>query len=196
MLLQEQGNDWDIEWDYTMGMPEDNGFDVTFIGDTNAITYEMTDKGLYMRVGGADAYACIQPPIKTCTKGIVEVSFRIQNFSTSGSGFRILLSNGLYGCQIFIIYVNQGTTGISYDISTGNANKLLEFVKSLQSSYDYYKDYTIRLEFDEKTGNKIYLDGVLLKEYRDFSHYYCIGNKIFQQSSGETYLKSIKYKFG
>lgn len=179
----KEKSDWDIEWDYSMGLLEDNGFEKTIVGLSPSSI--MTDDGQLLKVTNREDYVMLAPPITTCKKAVAEA---IANFNdiTTRNGFRFLLSNGEYGCQLFV----NKSKGMSMLYDNGVESKISIFNPIILNT-----DYKIKMEFDENTGNKIYINDELVYETTNFSAYYCTNNRLFQQSVGATYLKSLKYKF-
>ena len=169
--------DWDVVWDYTMGLPEENGFEKVVSGSPSI---QMVLNGLNITpYGGYVSYTPTE--FEICNEGIYEETIIYYAFSNS-NGNRMLLSNGSYGLQIFIvegrINFNNGMDntqlGIAYNIATS-------------------KEYIIRIE--RLNGvNRIYLDGEKIYETEVISGSYVTGNRIFFQYGGEYLLKSIKFR--
>lgn len=181
-LESECGEARDVSWDYTMGLPEDNGFSREIYNDAASV---LTDDGVMLQ---ASSYAYIKYtfPVKTAKRAVVEVVVQFKDISATQNGFRLLLSNGSYGNEIFA-KISGGSPSILYATNSING-------KMLKRDLDLNTDYKIRLEFDEALGNKVYVNDLLVGEYEEFSTYYCKSNALFQQDSGTTLLKSLKYK--
>lgn len=114
----------------------------------------------------------------TCTKG--ELSARIKfnavasGASTGGSGFRLQLSNGTAGGQIF---EHIDTDGIChFVVYEGSVSKRI-------GTFEKDVWYTIKLVFDSASGYSIYVDGVLLYETATLSTNYCTMNAVLNQAS-------------
>lgn len=178
--------DWDVVWNYTMGFPEENGFEKTVVNEPDIM---MEENGLHIKnnfVG--DAYVRYNPSkieLQTCKEGIYEAEAVFQSIPNvkSPAGFRMILSDGEKGCQI------------STDIDTGPAimydnDVQIQKIKNI----DLNIDYIFRIERIAQ-ANKIYLNGELIHQSEVPSRNYVSGNRIFfQGSSFEAVLKSIKFK--
>ena len=169
--------DWDVAWDYTMGMPEENGFEKVVSGSPSV---QMVLNGLnIIPYGGYVRY--IPTEFETCNEGIYEETIIYNAFSNS-NGNRMLLSNGSYGLQIFI-FSGQ------INFNNGMENAQIAIANNIATS----KEYIIRIE--RLNGvNRIYLDGEKIYETEVISGSFATGNRIFFQSGGEYLLKSIKFK--
>ena len=177
MMETRPAQDWDVIWDYTMGLPEENGFEKIVEGSPSI---EMTRNGLIIiPSGGYVRYTPIG--FETCNEGVYEEKIIYGAFD-SNNGNRIILSNGTYGLQIFVI-------GNSIIFNNGMDNSRFTVTRDIKTQ----KEYTIRIE---RIGeiNKIYLDGDKIYETEVVSGAYAAGNRIFFQTAGEYLLKSIKFK--
>ena len=169
--------DWDVVWDYTMGLPEDNGFEKVI--NLNP-SIQMKANGLY--IIPSEGYVRYQPiGFETCNEGVYEEKIIYGAFANS-NGNRIILSNGTSGLQIYVI-------GGSIMFNNGMDNSMVTVTRDIKTN----KEYAIRIE---RIGeiNKIYLDGDKIYETEVVSGSYVIANRIFFQTSGEYLLKSIKFK--
>ena len=95
--LQAPAQDWDVVWNYTMGLPEITGFE-KFVQGTPIIT--LVDDGLNI-VNSQDYYVRYVPiGFETCNEGILEAEVVFQNLPnvTGVGGFRMILSDGKRGC--------------------------------------------------------------------------------------------------
>ena len=173
---------WDLEWDYTNGLPDNNGFTVAVSG-TNDGT--ITDDGFEVSAenGGYRLYKVSDNPT-VVSSGLVEAIVNFSAFSPNSTalGFRLLLSDGTNGCQIYVnnngaLLYNEGTT-----------QKQLTTVET-------GKDYTIKIEYNKISGNKVYLDDALLLSTTTMSASSCTMNRFGQQHQGTTVVKSLKWKF-
>lgn len=181
MMQQQEKSEWDIEWDYTMGMPENNGFEKTIIPDSNS---KMLDDGVLLV--GKGGYVRYNPLIATCKSGTVEAVVVFKQIHQGATGFRLLLSDGTSGIQI---YVNRNYIFYAVKRNSDAANELLPV-----SIVETNVEYTLRLEFDNYEI-RIFLNGELALQKPRCEILWCVANRIFQQDGGETILKSIKYKF-
>lgn len=176
-MQKGSAQDWDVVWDYTMGLPEDNGFEKAI--DANP-QIEMTGDGLHIvPVEGYVRYTPIG--FETCNEGIYEETITYYVFANS-NGNRMILSDGTSGLQIYVI-----NTQIRFDNGMNNSQLIIANDLVLQ------KEYVIRIE---RIGgiNKIFLDGDKIHETEVVSGSFTAGNRIFFQTGGKYLLKSIKLK--
>lgn len=177
MMDTKPAQDWDVVWDYTTGMPEDNGFEKVINLNPEI---EMTEGGLHIIPGGG--YVRYTPiGFETCNEGIYEETITYHAFSKS-NGNRMILSDGTSGLQIYIV-------GTQIRFNNGMNNSQLVIANDLVLQ----KEYVIRIE---RIGgiNKIFIDGDKIHETEVVSGSFTAGNRIFFQSGGEYLLKSIKFK--
>ena len=169
--------DWDVVWDYTMGLPEDNGFEKA-IDANNQI--EMTGDGLHIvPAGGYVRYVPIG--FETCNEGIYEETITYYAFSNT-NGNRMILSDGTSGLHIYVV-------GTQIKFNNGMDNSQL----TIASGIELQKEYVIRIERINGI-NKIYLDEEEVYETKVVSGSFATGKRIFFQYGGEYLLKSIKFK--
>ena len=177
MMETKPAQDWDVVWDYTMGLPEDNGFEKAI--DANP-QIKMTGDGLHIvPAGGYVRYVPIG--FETCNEGIYEETITYYAFSNI-DGNRMILSDGTSGLQIYVV-------GTQIQFNNGMDNSQLV----IASGIELQKEYVIRIERINEI-NRIYLDGEKIYETEVVSEYYTTGNRIFFQHGGEYLLKSIKLK--
>lgn len=157
-----------------MGLPEENGFEKVI--NTNP-QIEMTGDGLQIIPGvGYVRYTPIG--FETCNEGILETILSIAQFA-SANGFRMILSDGTSGLQIFC---NSGLLRFQW-------GQYLRDIKTLQLNTLY------KIKIERVSGvNKIYLDDEKIYETEELSTQYAAGNRIFCQNNGEYLLKSIKFR--
>lgn len=172
--------DWDVVWDYTMGLPEENGFEKVIDASPEI---KMTGDGLrIIPYGGYVRYTPIG--FETCNEGIYEETITYYAFSNK-NGNRMILSDGTSGLQIFVL--GTGDYGqINYNNGMDNTQiKIANIVAN--------KEYVIRIE---RIGgiNRIYLNGEKICETEVVSGSFAAGNRIFFQTGGDYLLKSIKFK--
>ena len=178
MLMDTKpAQDWDVAWDYTMGLPEDHGFE-KFVEGSPLI--KMTGNGLHIIPNGG--YVRYMPiGFETCNEGIYEETITYYAFDNS-DGNRMILSDGTSGLQIYVV-------GTQIQFNNG-----MDFSKLvIASGIELQKEYVIRIERINEI-NRIYLDGEKICETEVVSGYYTPGNRIFFQHGGEYLLKSIKFK--
>lgn len=177
MMVPPPAQDWDVVWDYTMGLPEDNGFEKVIEANPQI---EMTGDGLQIIPGipgtGYVRYAPLE--FETCNEGILEAVVLFAQFS-SVNGFRMMLSDGTSGLQIFCMQ----------DCLKFQSGASLVNIKSINTNTVY------KIRIERVSGvNKIFLDDEKIYETEELSIQYVVGNRIFFQNAGEYLLKSIKFK--
>lgn len=179
MDLPTPAQDWDVAWDYTMGFPEENGFEKVINLNT---TIEMTENGLRIYIPGAPDYVRYIPiGFETCDEGIYEETITYYAFSNA-NGNRMILSDGTSGLQIFVI-------GAQIRFNNGMDNSQIIIANDIELQ----KEYIIRIE--RLNGiNRIFLDGEEVYETEVVSGNFTTGNRIFFQTGGDYLLKSIKFK--
>ena len=177
--------DWDVVWDYMMGLPEENGFEKAINANPQI---EMTGDGLY--IIPYSGYVRYTPKnYELCNEGIFEVALKINNLPLA-DGFRMALSNGAENSvgsniEALQIYVNS--------ISRNSAKYQRQDDNSIISDITLNIEYIFRIERRDGV-NYVYLNGKKIKESTDSVSEYAAGNRIFFQSGGEYLLKSIKFK--
>ena len=144
MMETRPAQDWDVVWDYTMGLPEDNGFEKVINANPQI---EMTGNGLHITPYTYSGYVRYAPiGFETCNEGIYEETITYYAFS-NGNGNRMILSDGTSGLQIYVV-----NTQIRFNNGMNNSQLMIANDLVLQ------KEYVIRIE--RLNGiNKIYLDG-------------------------------------
>ncbi|WP_294577855.1 hypothetical protein [uncultured Thomasclavelia sp.] len=176
--FKDDNQDWDIVWDYTIGLPEDNGFAKTIQG-TNVLD-ELTDNGLWITINGNTDYIRYEPiGYETCNEGICEIKLIISAVP-SVNGIRLILSNGNNGNKIFInsnqIKYNQGNIQI----------KISDIIFDIE--------LTIKIE-RINNQNYIYINNEVIYQSELTSNLYATGNRLFFQGGFlKTILKYIKFK--
>lgn len=193
MNIQAPDYDWDVAWDYTMGLPEENGFEKLVQG-TPIIT--LMDDGVnienrqkyYVRYSPTDyvRYSPTEIELQTCNEGILDVEVAFQTIPNANGvvlGFRMILSDGEEGCQISTnLYPDPA---IMYD-----NNAQLQKIKDI----NYNVDYVFRIERISQL-NKIYINNELVHQSKIPSRSYTAGNRVFFQGYPlKAVLKSIKFK--
>lgn len=188
MMVPTPAQDWDVVWDYTMGMPEDNGFEKYQIGEGSYFSISNESDGLrilFSRIetsGGAYVRYC---PVnhRECYEGIYEVEVQSNLNVKQLNGCRIILGNSeLVGNQVAIF-----EQALNYNYGGVNVYRA---IKSIVAN----EWYTVRIE--RKAGtNYVFLNGE--KVYETSTEISAGGvseNRIFFQSYGDYLLKSIKFK--
>lgn len=185
MMDTKPAQEWDVVWDYTIGLPEENGFEKV-IGANPQI--EIIGDGL--RIIPYSGYVRYTPKnYELCNEGIFEVALNIKNLPAA-DGFRMILSNGVENSEgtnieVLQIYVNS--------ISRNSAKYQRQDNNSIISDITLNTEYIFRIERRDGV-NYVYLNGEKIKESTDSVSKYATGNRIFFQLGGEYLLKSIKFK--
>lgn len=174
--------DWDVVWDYTMGLPEDSGFTKTVSG--NSPQAEIQQDGLRITVAGVYDYIRYNPTdYPTCNEGIWEIELSFAKLPLI-EGVRMILSDGEKGCQIYV-----RATGDQYAVlyNTGSVQtQILNVNPNAQ--------YILRIE--RRNGhNTVYIDDIQVYESDVESTIYTLGNRLFfQRSPLDATLKSMKFR--
>lgn len=182
--LNNENEDWDIVWDYTMGLPEDNGFILSRNG-THEIC-EITDDGLHVKslyAGTTSRY--IISDYRKCNEGIIEAKVKIISAGSISEGFIMMLSN-------------DGIKGAHIRISLSNNKGLLRYNEATtyvptNNYLDLNTDYIIKIVMRSNI-NYIYLNGNLVYQSEISSTNHVSDNRFLFQNVGEWILKSIKFK--
>ena len=185
MMDTKPAQDWDVAWDYTMGLPEDNGFEKSVLA---APKLTLDNDGLHVSVSrGKDYVRYIPIGYEACNEGIYEETVVFLAVPTA-NGNRMILSDGSSGLQIYVYTVNPSEFGIFYE--AGGERK---YIKKLNLN----EEYTIRVERVDNM-NTIYVNSEEIYRSAILSTSYTTGNRIFFQNdtvnSIEAILKSIKFK--
>ena len=184
-MQESPSQDWDIEWTYRNGLFADSGFGVTI----NKIASETLLENAVQLKSVAEGYIRIAVSgYPTCRKGVAEAEFSITEMNTTANGFRFLLSNGAYGCQTMVC--GSGSDVVLMYNAGADAFKNINIGR-----INIGETYRLRIEFDETSGNKIYVNDELRYEKNLFSRYYCTGNRFFAQDACKFNMYSLRYKF-
>lgn len=192
-MLQSGGAEetWDYEWDYSMGLLEDNGWTKTISGTA---TSSMSENGQKLTSAFNSYVRLDNPNFSTMDVGVLEV--RLSAKYSTGSvyqNFRISLSNGSNGVQV---YANAGSTGIGLKLLDNAAPAK----GTLLAPFESGSEHTIRVELNHTTG-AVYMDGTLLNANVDVSTMlYCVATRIWSQNQAgndsKTIIKSVKIRKG
>ena len=173
--------DWDVAWDYTMGLPEENGFEKFMSG---SLTIEMTENGLSISIIG-NGYVKYTPiGYKTCNEGIYEAEVMFYSFPSS-NGFRMILSDGDEGLQIYCV-----SKMLRYNANNSLLHDAAGFLISQLETNILYKIKIVR----ENGVNTVFLDDEKVYESDVLSTYYANGNNVFFQDNAGYLFKSLKFK--
>lgn len=180
------GDTWDFEWDYTMGLPENNGMTKTTSG--TPLVYSLTEDGLKISTRN-NSYVALALPTATMVTGVAECTFIPHNNTSNGSqNLRLNASNG----------TNGGATLMSanyfrrMDNSSvpGSSTPILQFVNDTE--------YTERIVLKGTTFD-VYINGELaLQDSPCSSILFCTVNRVMIQNTLGGYyttIKNIRYKF-
>lgn len=183
-MQEGSAQEWDIVWDYTMGLPENNGFDILI---DSRVSIEETENGIKIIPSGYVRYT--PKNYELCNEGIFEVALNIKSLPNN-NGFRMILSNGAVdsagtNIEALQIYVNS--------FSRNSAKYQKQDGSNIISDITLNTEYIFRIERRDGV-NYVYLNGEKIKESTDSVSQYATANRIFFQSGGEYLLKSIKFK--
>lgn len=171
------------EWDYTMGMPEDNGFTVKKIDNATA---EITDDGLLVKAGEQYSLAYFASlPTWDGGKIIVECEYLVKKTWYEGTnyGTQICASDGGNGAMVY------GKTN-EIVLATGTDAKAIA-TWGTPEDYDYSATTAlVRIEYDVSTGLKAYFNGELLGETATLSSVASIG--FGHVGNGSTLFKAFR----
>ncbi len=179
------GNEWDYEWNYTDGLPENNGMTKTINGSP---TIQMDEDGLYVRSAGTSYVRYdFATPTMTNGMGVVEVVAVIAcEEGLNGYNLRLMASNGVDGGSILTpnlkICHMTGT-------SPSGATQIGTYTKNLETTFTVIMNGST---FD------VYANGALVASGLNCSaSKYCTNNRVFVQQTGVGYvkLKAIRAKY-
>jgi len=191
--------DWDLEWDYTMGLLENNGWTKESSGTAPS---SMVTEG--QRIQSAmNSWIRLNPPsaYTAITSGIMEVVASCtymtgipgsQPVATS-QNLRLCLSNGANGIHTL---VNGGDGGASTGIGLKIMDNGTPYLCTLISPWVSGAEHTVRLILNNGIG-EVWVDGVKVVGSVDASSIlYASATRIWSQNSNNqpTILKSVKLK--
>lgn len=186
MTVAPEPLEWDVDWSFTMGLPEDNGILKLKKG---TVSIAMEEDGLLAEALIADGYVLYTFPgsLDESQEGVLEVCASFVSLPNQ-NGFRMIVGNANGAGQIFV-----NSYGFNYN--NGGSEGGGPVLKNIAPiALDRF--YTIRLE--RKDGsNRVYLDGEKIYETTVNSSYYSTKNRVFLQNGGNHTigkLKSIKFK--
>lgn len=188
MMETTSAQDWDVVWDYTMGLPEENGFEKYEVGNGEYFSISLESDGLrilFSRAeGSGGAYVRYCPvDYRECSEGIYEIDVQSNVNVEQLNGCRVILGNSdLIGNQVAIF-----KQALNYNYGGVNVYRA---IKSIVAN----EWYTVRIE--RKAGtNYVFLNGEKVYETStEISTGSTSENRIFFQSYGDYLLKSIKFK--
>lgn len=139
---------WDIDWEYTMGSPTNNGF-ISPVTSGN-IAGTMTADGFKMQGQGSNTDCTLaHSPDVSYSKGVIEVVLTVDTMGTIYQGFCIF-SPGMR----LRIYGDK----LRFNGSSTNNEASQSTIADMQAN----TDYVIRWEYDKANFAKVYLDGELV----------------------------------
>lgn len=182
---------WDINWSYTDGLPENNGFTLL---STNASAKTLREDGLLLANTGSTgniSYGVTNEPVP-CKRLIFESVFSPQTLAT--------LPSTPKGCGYYVLFVNNGkginvavnSGGLGYYEGKDTATKGWHFA---DVSIATETEYTVRLEVDDTSDTAtLYLDGSLITTF-GIASTTSAQTKIYQLNGGSTLHKSMKLRY-
>lgn len=187
--------EWDVEWDYTQGLPSENGWTKSVTG-TASETLNDDSVSLYANKSSAS----ISLSKSSNAIGVFEVKFKLTqnncNFqmtlATDTNTNTWLRIRAQYSSNYKGIYLANGSDG-----SIGNMTKLLNL-----TSTNYNKWHTVRLVLNGSTGD-VYIDdnkvtnGVTTAEQGwAMSGVFVWASSAGSSSGATTKIESMKLKLG
>lgn len=157
---------WDYTWDYTMGLPNNNGFTLANTGN-NTIT--LANNGLSIvseNSSSSQVKYTIEHPSNRVSEVITELVFEITGYSNnSGGGVRDNVGLGGGGTNAdMCAELNLSQNGIQY-LGAGSGWSTLS-----ATAFELNTEYTVRI--DQTTGNAdIYVNGALVGTITSFREY-------------------------
>lgn len=184
MILPGDGlPEWDYEWDYTMGLLSNNGWEKKVSGTASET---LTSTGDSLKSSG-NGYVYVHKEDFDVPIGVIEVTFYVTGFAgLAPTNTRICFSNGAKGIQI----CSPGGQLRLFDSNIPNKGTILG--AKLAGNIDY----TLRLVLNGQVG-EVWLDGVRLISDVDISTiYYSAKTAIWsqEQNNYETVVKSVKLR--
>jgi hypothetical protein len=142
MLQQNTAENWDFSWDYKQGLLSEH---LTLSKTNDTLTETITEKGmLIFAVPSSNMQYALLP--HTSNAMVFEIKVEVQSFHTGQSaGFRVAISNGSKGCQIFI---NQSLIRYESGAKTNSNSPTFIAEKAIQANIEYL----IRIEYDVNNG--------------------------------------------
>ena len=151
-------------------------------------TETLVDGKLRLHTSGDSSYVRFNFTDTTTTnatlscRALIANTLTTQLADTSASGFRLQLSNGTAGVQMFICsFVEGKITIVTY---IGNDSR--ESRRTIQTDYavDQYHIFEVQLKDGKQ---KILIDGNVVVEYTTLSGWYCTQNSILNQTNLMSY---------
>jgi len=187
MVDKAEEETWDCVWDYTMGLPGNNGWTKTISGGAANVTEALTSTHLEISAKQGCYIRYDAPSAGSVSKGVMEAVF---NTAQPVSGAQ----------QLAGLCIGDGTYALFVAVTPDS--RLRFWDKNLPSnSTVVYNDiqnrvyYTIRLVLNENVG-EIYVDGTKVATVDTTKTYYKRASRFTAQStsSAKAYWKSVKVR--
>lgn len=179
--INNENENWDLEWDYTMGDPLENGFSK----QTGKYNPTMTQDGLYFDCVGSDLYGIYPTDYPNCTDGIYEMEAKIiVNNAILGQGLRLQLTND-----------NSSRGGVSFFVNQNNKMFYFDTSGYTQIGICNYNEWLkFRIEIINNIGY-VYLNNQQIYSSNKFTTMnMTFHNRFIVQGTIECYVRSIKIK--
>ena len=182
---------WDIEWDYTDGLLQNNGF--TLLA-SNASTQTIESDGVLVAntsSSGSISFGIADEPVP-CSRIVYESTFNPKTLATlpatpKGVGYYILFVNNGKGINVAL---NSG--GLGYYEGKDQATKGWHFASTPIAADT---EHTLRLEVDDSESTAdLYLDSSFVTTF-GIAATSTTQTKIYQNQGGSTLHKSIKIRY-
>ena len=182
---------WDIEWDYTDGLLQNNGFTLL---SSNASTQTIESDGVLVAntsSSGSISFGIADEPVP-CSRIVYESTFNPKTLATlpatpKGVGYYILFVNNGKGINVA---VNSG--GLGYYEGKDTATKGWHFASTPIAADT---EHTLRLEVDDSESTAdLYLDSSFVTTF-GIAATSTTQTKIYQNQGGSTLHKSIKIRY-
>lgn len=180
---EEDNINWTYSWDYSDGMPDNNGYTVT----NNNATSELLSDGLELKTTEAGGYCLYALNDKTKTSGDAMCEFVAKVITPTSNdgqhGFRAMIANTANkNCQVYF----GCNGGLYYD--SGKKEKICDLEANTE--------YRVRIVSNiTNSKNEVYLNGELVHESTSMSTISVSSNRFGIQNPCDIVVKSVKWKF-
>lgn len=191
-------------WDYTMGLPEDNGW--TKYQNKESIAVTLESNGMRVRATENGSVVSWYPPVRTCKSGYAEfvcipISFANQGATTSDRGIRFQVSDGTGGFRIRFSKTSQNYIQHRYWTgSTVNASGKVYDAKTFGYNVENYCKIGNNINGDSfvtipKQNATNYMTQLVTKDItgHDISTYYTTQNLFGFTDACEVIFVSAKF---
>lgn len=199
LTLGESDIDWDLEWDYTMGLLENNGW----TKETSGTASSAMQTGGQRIQSAMNSWIRLNPPsaYTAITSGVMEIvascayttGYPGSQPVAASQNLRICLSNGTNGIQTL---VNGGNGGASTGVGLKIMDNGTPYLCTLISPWVSGAEHTVRLILNNGIG-EVWVDGTkVVGSVNASSILYATATRIWSQNSNNqpTILKSVKLK--